>query len=159
MNKKIIIIFVGLLVSIGSITLAHMHFTKDSSPLNQSLFMRDISYAQLQDNIKSNINVRAYFMCEKNADCEYVIYSLIKPIMNKYHINILTEVTFVDMDDVSRQVSSTRLKELYQIQSIPAFVLINTSNLDIIATLEYTKSNPLTQDLIEEWLLTHRLLR
>lgn len=159
MNKKLVIIFMGLIVLIGSITLAHMHFTKDSSPLNKSLFMRDISYSQLQDDIKSNINIRAYFMCERNADCEYVVYSLIKPIMNKYHVEVLTEMTFVDMDDVSRQVSSTRLKELYQIQSIPAFVLINTSTMEIIATLEYTKSNPLTQDLIEEWLLSYTLIR
>jgi hypothetical protein len=159
MNKKIVIILSGLIVMIGSLTLAHMHFTKDSNNMNQSLFMRDISYSQLQDNIKSNINIQAYFMCERNADCDYVKFSLIKPIMNKYQLEVLTNIIFVDMDEVSRQVSSTRLKELYQIQSIPAFVLIDTSTSNVIATLEYTKSNPLTQDIIEEWLLTNGLLR
>jgi hypothetical protein len=159
MNKKLVIMLIGLIIMIGSITMAHLYFTKASSLVSKSLFAREISYSQLQDDIKSNINVRAYFMCEKNADCDYVKFSLIKPIMNKYQVEVLFNVTFVNMDDVSRQVSSTRLKELYQIQSIPAFVLIDTSNLNIIGTLEYSKSNPLTQDVIEEWLLTYGLIR
>jgi thioredoxin-related protein len=159
MNKKLVMILVGIMVFIGSLTLAHMHFTKQSNMINKSLFASDISYAQLQDDIKSNINIKAYFMCERNADCEYVIYSLIKPVMNKYQVEKLINVTFVDMDDVSRQVSAPRLKELYQIQSVPAFVLVDTASMNILGTLEYSKSNPLTQDLVEEWLLTYGLLR
>ena len=159
MNKKIVIILIGLIIMIVSVSLAHMHFSKGSINVNQSLFVSDISYSQLQDNIKSSVNIQAYFMCEQNTDCDYVKFSLIKPIMNKYQIEVLAKVIFVDMDEVNRQVSSTRLKELYQIQSIPAFVLIDTSSSIVIATLEYTKFNPLTQDIIEEWLLSHGLLR
>ena len=63
------------------------------------------------------------------------------------------------MDDVIRQVSSTRLKELYGVQSLPALVLLDTSTSTVISVLEYYKSSPLTQDMIEEWLITHQLLR
>ena len=138
---------------------AHQAFSKSSNQNSQSLFSKNISYSQLQEEVNSSINVQAYMLCEINSDCNYVTFSLLKPILNKYQLQQFSSITFVNMDDVIRQVSSTRLKELYGVQSLPALVLMDTSTSTVISVLEYYKSSPLTQDMIEEWLITHQLLR
>jgi len=159
MNKKLMISLLTLMLLVVTLFFAHRHFTKEVMSVNQTLFLEQIGYSQLQENIKSIQNVQAYFFCEQNNDCNYVSYSLIKPILNKYQLPFFSSIIFVNMDDVSRQVSSTRLKELYNIQSVPAIVLIDPITQSVISTLEYNKSNPLTQSIIEEWLLTNGLLR
>lgn len=138
---------------------AHQAFSKSSNQISQTLFSKNISYSQLQEEVNSSINVQAYMLCEINSDCNYVTFSLLKPILNKYQLQQFSSITFVNMDDVIRQVSSTRLKELYGVQSLPALVLLDTSTSTVISVLEYYKSSPLTQDMIEEWLITHQLLR
>lgn len=159
MNRKITFSLIFLVVLGVSLFFAHRYYTKPSISVNQSLFTQQIGYSQLQDDIKSKSNVQAYFLCEAGSDCDYVSFTLIKPILNKYQLPYFTTITFVDMNDVSRQVSSTRLKELYTIQGVPALILINTSDSSVIAALEYSKSAPLTQSMIEEWLLTYNLIR
>ncbi len=159
MNKKIVISLIFLLLLSISLFFAHRYYTKPIVNVNQSLFSQQIGYSQLQEDIASSLNVQAYFLCEEGSDCDYVSFTLMKPILNKYQLPYFTTIRFVNMNDVSRQVSSTRLKELYNIQSLPALVLINTSNASVLATLEYSKSNPLTEIMIEEWLLTHSLIR
>ncbi|MBS3991922.1 MAG: hypothetical protein KGZ51_07600 [Erysipelothrix sp.] len=159
MNRKILVSLIFLVVLSVSLFFAHRYYTKPSISVNQSLFYQQIGYSQLQEDIKSSLDVQAYFLCEAGSDCDYVSFTLMKPILNKYQIPYFTTVKFVDMNDVSRQVSSTRLKELYNIQGVPALILIDTSNSSVIATLEYSKSAPLTQEMIEEWLLTYNLIR
>lgn len=127
--------------------------------VSQILFYEQIGYSKLQVDIISQTEVQAYFLCEVGDDCDYVSFSLLKPILNKYQLPYFSAITFVNMNDVSRQVSSTRLKELYNIQSVPAFILINTADASVLATLENSKSNPLTKKLVEEWLLTYGLIR
>lgn len=159
MNKKIVISVIFLLLLSISLFFAHRYYTKPIINVNQSLFSEQIGYSQLQEDIISRSNVQAYFLCEEGSDCDYVSFTLLKPILNKYQLPFFSSITFVNMNDVSRQVSSTRLKELYNIQSVPALVLINTSDSSVLATLEYSKSTPLTDVMVEEWLLTHSLIR
>jgi hypothetical protein len=159
MNRKLLVSLIFLVFLSGSLFFAHRYYTKPSISVNQSLFSQQIGYSQLQEDIKSSLNIQAYFLCEEGNDCDYVSFTLMKPILNKYQMPYFTTIKFVDMNDVTRQVSSTRLKELYNIQGVPALILVNTSNSSIIATLEYSKSAPLTQEMIEEWLLTYNLIR
>ena len=127
--------------------------------MDHSLFASRISYAQLQDHIRLSSDTQAYLLCEQDHDCDYVMYSLLKPLMRKYNISVLNHITFVDMDDVIRQVSPTRLRELFSIQSLPAFVIMDTSTQHVISTLEYHKTSPLVLSVLEEWLLINGLLR
>jgi len=138
---------------------AHRYYSNPMNNVDQNLFYEQIGYSKLQEDIISQTNVQAYFLCEEKDVCDYFKFTLLKPILNKYQLSYFSALTFVNMNDVSRQVSSTRLKELYNIQSVPAFILINTADASVLATLENSISNPLTETMIEEWFLTYGLIR
>lgn len=142
-----------------SVFFAYQFFAKEVSPIDRTLIAATIPYSQLQDHMSTTIDTHAYVMCEKGQDCDYLLFSLIKPIMRKYNLPMLTSITIVDMDDVIRQISPPRLRELYTIQSLPAFILIEGGTNHIIDNLEYNRAIPISITQLETWLLRHGLLR
>lgn len=157
-SKPFHISLISVFLVIG-VFFTHQFFARDVNPIDRTLIAYTITYSQLQDHMSNTTNTHAYVMCEKGQDCDYLLFSLLKPIMRKYNLPLLTAITIVDMDDVIRQISPPRLRELYTIQSLPAFVLVDGSTNQVIDSLEYNRASPISMSQLETWLLRHGLLR
>lgn len=159
MNKKpFYLSFLSIILVLG-VLFTYQFFTKDESQVDRTLIADTITYSELHNHMNALRETHAYLMCEKGQDCDYLLFSLLKPIMGKYNLTTLSTFTIVDMDDVVRQISPPRLRELYTIQTLPAIILVNGDTNSIIDNLEYNRATPLTMSQLETWLLHHGLLR
>lgn len=176
MNRKLVAIVVLLVLIVTVPVLLYFHFRPEPVSASLNLNNNDLYDAQYMyeefkvsnvseqavlasnsETVKTTAPAHVLFIANNDTDSSYVENSMLK-LLAMESINALPKITKIDTSNV-KNLTVTQLKNKYQIEKTPAFVVYEVvdGKIVVIETLVYHQDEPFTKDELKQWFYTHGL--
>ena len=101
-----------------------------------------------------------FFSSRSNADCQYVMYSVMPTVNQDENIQIGKLIEPVDITKLEKDMATNRLMDEWGIATYPAFAAVHIENSTVIIdnTLQYDPGKPMKANEIEAWLKLNGLI-
>ena len=153
MRKKIIIISALVLVFVGLFYVLYNKFTPNSQSYAAKLHDdNQLTTENLTQYLQVEPGKHVFYLDDGSSDAQYVSSSLLIPLSLEFE-NALPEIEPIVFND--NQLSVVGMKKTYSVESLPAFVIVQTKDesgsYDIVSSLSYNKEQPFDAKELRTW--------
>lgn len=153
MKKKIMIISGLVLLFVGVFYVIYQRYSPDSKPYAAKLGTQDqLMSTNLTQYLETEPGTHVFFLDDGTSDAEYISSSLLIPLSLEFE-NALPLIEPVSFHD--NQLSVISMKKTYNVDSLPAFVIVETiddsGSFKIISSLSYDLEKPFEAKDIRAW--------
>ena len=150
-----------LLVSFLFVVLHNKFQTKTDALAPRSVdqvFQEKININDLSEYLKTQNDDLVLLVKDDNQDSDYLITSVLSPLANEQVEQALPDIVKINVPEGS-DLSVTRLKNLLEIETYPAFVYISCEGdgYQIKDTKVYDPHKPFTSDELKTWFFDNNL--
>ena len=152
----IVAIFIGLYNQFSSQTVA---ITRTVDTVD-SVISTSISIDDISKYSKENPGNHVFLIRDGKSDSDYVINSILTPLAKEQEKRPTPEIVSIDISS-AENMTGTRLKNLFGVDSYPAFVYANfdtTKNqLNVESSISFNSKKPMTVDELRTWFFNNKL--
>ena len=159
MKKRIILLGVAVVVFIGLYYVIHKRFATNTPVLSSALHAeKELSSDNLTEYLDQSPGKHVFYLDDGSADAQYVSTSILIPLSLEFD-NALPLVEPVQFEN--HKLSVVGMKKTFKVDSLPAFVIIESSTdgttHTVVATLSYDKEKPFDVKDLREWFHANNL--
>lgn len=153
MKRKIMLIVGVSLLVVGVLYLVNNRFNSKAEPLTARLNAENqLKSTNLSEYLSIEPGEHVFFLDDGSSDASYIETSLIVPLSLEFTeaLPAIEPISFIDSN-----LSVVSMKKNYKIDSLPAFVYLETTDeigsFKVLSSLSYDKEKPFNIDDIRQW--------
>ncbi len=154
---KIIIAF-ALILSASSAGLYFLFQPKKADVLKQtSLKAYSVQIKDLETYLLAHPGKHYLYFCTANSsDCEFIKNDLMVQLAGEANVVTFEDIETIDISGLSKDISTTALRNAWGFSHYPAFVAYDSSNQTIVVqtVLEWNEKVPFSMEDIKLWMKT-----
>lgn len=156
LHRRILLIAPIVIVLIATAMFLYNLFAPEPAPIVLIDYARSVSipYDQAEDFLKNREGVQYLWFCDASVDCLFVNDNALRPIALESRTSDFVEFVFVDMSNLKRSVTPSRLNSQWGFSNYPAFVSLQyvENEKEILSVLQWEYHNPIGLDNLREWM-------
>ncbi len=101
-----------------------------------------------------------YFCTVGNPDCDFVNEYVLKPLAAELKVDKIEVLEYVDIASLSSDWTPARLKEEWNIETVPAFVATKYTSLntkEIISVHQWKSDSPIDSLSLKTWMIANEI--
>ena len=162
MKKKIVFYLIAIGLSIGVLFFLYKILQPEEMPVvYRSVVANQLRCEEVNEFVyQEDEPVYLFFFSSKEADSQFVIDNMINPILKEYNLNAINNLYYVDVAELSDDISQKYTKNQWGFYNCPTFLSMTIKNnaVEVTDLMEWDYTNPYTTDSVRTWLQEHKLI-